>query len=134
MASSPIEQWHTLLKEKNLERLELLLDDTCVFHSPVLHAPQNGKTLTLMYLTAAFNVLVNDSFHYVREIVDKRDAVLEFVTIIEGITINGVDMIKWNDSGKIVDFKVLVRPVKGLQMVQQKMAAMLKTMTPSAKL
>lgn len=133
MSHSPIDRWHKILKAGDLASLAELLDDNAVFHSPVLHAPQRGKQLTLMYLSAAFKVLVSEKFHYVREIVGDRDAVLEFETEIDGIAINGVDMIRWNDNMKIVDFKVMLRPMKGLQMVQKKMADML-ALLPKPKL
>ena len=74
--------------------------------SPVIHTPQVGKAITIQYLSAAFQVFFNESFKYVREIAGLTDAVLEFQVQIEGITVNGVDMLKWNDEGKIVDFKV----------------------------
>lgn len=103
---------------------ELLADDV-VFHSPVVHTPQVGRAITAIYLTAAMQVFGNESFRYVRELTGERDAVLEFETEIDGITVNGVDMIKWNADGKIVEFKVMVRPLKAINLIHQKMAAML---------
>jgi hypothetical protein len=91
----------------------------------VVHTPQVGKTVTTMYLTAALYVFGNETFRYVREVVGEGDAVLEFETEIDGIIVNGVDMIKWNDDGKIVEFKVMVRPLKAINLIHQKMAAML---------
>jgi hypothetical protein len=96
-----------------------------VFHSPVVHSPQRGKQLATLYLTAAVHVFGNDTFHYVREVVGSRDAVLEFQVEVDGITVNGVDMIRWNDAGKITDFKVMLRPLKAINLMHQKMAAML---------
>jgi hypothetical protein len=100
--------------------------EDAVFHSPVVHAPQRGKQLTVMYLTAAIKLLCNGSFRYVREVVNDQDAVLEFETEIEGILINGVDMITWNGDGKIVDFKVMLRPLKAINLVHQKMGELLQ--------
>jgi hypothetical protein len=91
-----------------------------------VHTPQAGKALTRAYLAAAFGVFGNESFHYVREVVGERDAVLEFDVDIDGIRVNGVDMIRWNDEGKIVDFKVMLRPLKAVNLIHQKMAAMLQ--------
>jgi len=78
-----------------------------------------------MYLSAAFRVFFNPTFRYVREIVGVSDAMLEFETEIDGILVNGVDVIRWNDAGQIVDFKVMLRPLKAINVVHQKMAAML---------
>ena len=128
MTTNTIATWHQLVANRDVSGLSLLLADDAVFHSPILHAPQIGKALTKRYLTAAFSVFFNESFHYIREVVGERDAVLEFVVEIDGITVNGVDMIQWNDDGKIVDFKVMLRPLKGINVIHQKMAAMLQNM------
>jgi len=80
-----------------------------------------------MYLSAAFRVFFNPTFRYVREIVGASDAMLEFETEIDGILVNGVDIIRWNDAGQIVDFKVMVRPLKAINLIHQKMAAMLQS-------
>lgn len=103
---------------------ELLAEDA-VFHSPVVHTPQAGKPVVMAYLVAASHVLGNDSFRYVRELVDGEEAMLEFVTELDGIAINGVDIIRWNSDGKISDFKVMVRPLKAINKVWEMMAAQL---------
>jgi hypothetical protein len=126
MTNTVIDAWHQLLKTRDSNGLTRLLADDVVFHSPVMHQPQAGKVLTTMYLTAAFHVFVNDTFRYVREVIGENDAVLEFSVIIDGVTVNGVDMIRWNSSGQIIDFKVMLRPVMAITLIQQKMSAMLK--------
>jgi len=127
MLSGPIQTWHRLVKERDVKGLDGLLAEDAVFYSPVVHTPQVGKAITKKYLTAAFHVFFNETFRYVRELIDTRDAVLEFQVELEGITVNGVDMIKWNDDGKITEFKVMLRPLKAVNLIHQKMAAMLKT-------
>jgi len=99
-----------------------------VFSSPVVHRPQQGKMLTAMYLNAAMRVLNNESFRYLHEWHTDHSAVLEFELVLDGITINGVDMIWWNAAGRITAFKVMVRPLKGVNMLHQKMAEMLAAM------
>ena len=125
MTDHPIAVWHRLVKERNPRGLDALLDADAVFLSPVMHTPQRGKKVTSMYLTAAFQVFFNETFRYVREIVGHSDAVLEFETEIDGVFVNGVDIIRWNDAGKIIEFKVMVRPLKALTAVHERMAAML---------
>jgi hypothetical protein len=71
-------------------------------------------------------VFFNESFRYVREIAGPRDAALEFQVEIEGIAVNGIDLIRWNDAGRIVEFKVMIRPLKAVNLIHQKMAAMLQ--------
>jgi hypothetical protein len=125
MKSDPIKTWHRIVDEGDVEGLDALLADEAVFHSPVVHTPQVGKPITKKYLTAAFHVFFNDSFRYVRELQGDRDAVLEFEVKLDGIAVNGVDMIKWNDAGKITEFKVMLRPLKALNLIHQKMAEIL---------
>lgn len=126
---SVIAAWHRLVEHGDLAVLHDLLAEDAVFHSPVVHTPQRGRALVERYLAAAFTVLVNPSFHYVREVVGERDAVLEFAVELDGLQVNGVDMLHWNDDGRIVDFKVMVRPLKAINLVHQKMAAMLAAAT-----
>jgi hypothetical protein len=123
-----IAEWHKIFRARDLRGLDDLLADNATFHSPIVHTPQAGKALTKMYLSGAFFVLGNDSFRYVREVIGARDAVLEFVVEVDGLTVNGVDMIRWNDQGRIVDFKVMIRPLKAVNLVHQKMAAALEQM------
>lgn len=122
---TPIQAWHALLRSRDMTALADLLADEVVFHSPVVHTPQVGKPLTTLYLTAALRVFYNDSFRYAREIIGGSDAVLEFEVEIDGIRVNGVDMMKWNADGQIVDFKVMLRPLKAVNLIHQKMGAML---------
>lgn len=118
--------WHRLVKERDMAGLDALLDEEAVFHSPVVHRPQVGKSITKKYLSAAFQVFFNESFRYVRELKGERDAVLEFELELDGIVINGVDMMKWNEAGKITEFKVMLRPLKAVNLIHQKMGAMLQ--------
>ncbi|MES2715246.1 MAG: nuclear transport factor 2 family protein [Pseudomonadota bacterium] len=120
-----IQAWHALVQQRDMAALATLLADDVVFHSPVVHTPQRGKAITTQYLQGALQVLNNASFRYEREIVGSHDAVLEFSTEIDGILINGVDLIRWNDAGQITDFKVMVRPLKAINLLHQKMGAML---------
>ena len=114
-----IQQWHELLRSGDPSKLPALLSDSVVFHSPVLHAPQIGRDLTEMYLLAALQGLYNDSFHYVREVVGDNDAALEFVVEHDGIVINGVDLIRWDEQQKITDFKVMIRPYRAIDKVRE---------------
>lgn len=124
--------WHDIARRRDLRGLDRLLADNVVFHSPVVHTPQAGKSLTKLYLAGAFHVLLNDSFRYVREVIGERDAILEFKVTIDGIEVNGVDMIRWNDEGLIEEFKVMLRPLKAINLVHQRMGAMLEDMKRGA--
>jgi hypothetical protein len=126
MTVATLSTWHELVKSRNARGLDSLLADDVVFHSPVVHAPQVGKAITIQYLSAAFHVFFNESFRYVREVTGPNDAVLEFQVDIDGISVNGVDMLKWDAQGRIVEFKVLIRPLKAINLIHQKMAAMLQ--------
>ena len=120
-----LEAWHQVVRSRDIRGLDALLSEQATFHSPIVHTPQVGKALTKMYLAGALFVLGNESFRYVREVVGPRDAVLEFVAEVDGLTINGVDMITWGEDGRITDFKVMIRPLKAINLIHQKMAAAL---------
>ncbi len=121
-----VAEWHRIVTEGDLAALNAVLADDVVFHSPIVHTPQEGKALTTFYLVAAFQVLCHDQFRYVRHVGSDREWVLEFVTEIDGIHVNGVDMILWNPQGQIEDFKVMVRPLKAIDKVRGLMAEMLE--------
>lgn len=116
-----LERWHAMVNDREFSGLSSLLADDVVFYSPVVHTPQMGKAATLPYLQAAFHVFLNDSFQYVREVVGVTDAVLEFTVDLGGITVNGVDMIKWNADEKICEFKVMLRPLKAVNLIHEMM-------------
>jgi predicted SnoaL-like aldol condensation-catalyzing enzyme len=115
--------WHRYMRGNDAALLAELVADDAVFHSPVVHTPQAGKDKVLAYLTAAGKVLGNDSFRYVRELVDGPEAMLEFLVEVDAITINGIDLIRFDLEGRIVDFKVMVRPIKALNKLWDMMAA-----------
>lgn len=125
-AAEALARWHRIAQARDPRGLADLLADDVVFHSPVVHTPQVGKAVTTMYLAAALKVFGNASFRYLREVVGERDAVLEFETTIDGLVVNGVDMIAWNADGRLTSFKVMVRPLKAINLIHQKMAAMLQ--------
>ena len=132
MSTPAIDTWHRLIEEKDAAGLDDILAEDAVFHSPVVHTPQRGKQLTKLYLSAAIMVLGGSNFTYVREVIGDSDAVLEFTAEINGIHINGVDMVHWNADGKIDDFKVMIRPLKAVNLLHGLMRQMLGQMGPGA--
>lgn len=127
MNSTALARWHQLVETRDPSGLQLLLAEDAVFHSPVVHAPQQGRRLAAWYLSAAFEVFCNPSFRYVREIVGDSDAMLEFETEIDGVRVNGVDIISWNEHGQITAFKVMLRPLKAINLIHQRMGAVLQS-------
>ncbi|MDA9599072.1 nuclear transport factor 2 family protein [bacterium] len=117
--------WHQVAKDRDVKGLYELLHDDAVFHSPVVHTPQIGKAIAGKYLSAAFDVFFNDSFTYVCEVHGDGHGMLEFEVEIDGVKVNGVDMISWDEAGLITDFKVMIRPLKGVNIIHQNMGAML---------
>ena len=115
--------WHEAVLKHDLAAFEALVADDAVFESPALHKPQVGKALVLMYLRGALLVLDNGTFRYVDEWISERSAVLEFEAVVDGLQVNGVDILRWNDDDRVTSFNVMMRPFKGLTAV---MAAMRK--------
>ena len=146
MIEKTIANWHAVIRGDLPGGLDELLAEDCVFYSPVVFTPQRGKEMTKVYLNAASATFAPPSeaksgetsggaekggFRYVREVLSGHDAVLEFETEMGGKYVNGVDMIRCNDEGKIVECKVLIRPLQAINMLHQKMARMLDEMKDS---
>ncbi len=128
MATHPgLARWHAYMEGGSDPAVlaEMLADDAVV-HSPVVHTPQAGKAKVMAYLGAASGVFGNGTFEYVREIVDGDNVMLEFTCEMDGIQVNGIDLIRFNADGKIQDFKVMVRPLKAINKVWDLMAAQLQ--------
>ena len=120
-----VDSWNEVLISRDISKLNAILDDEVIFYSPIVHTPQIGKKKTQLYLTAALQVIANDSFKYVKKVIDGNETILEFETEIDGIIVNGVDIITWNDDGKIIEFKVMIRPLKAINLIHQKMGELL---------
>ena len=116
-------EWHELATSPDPERLAKLVHEDAVFHSPVVHTPQAGRDLVVAYLSAAAATLGANDFRYERELVDGPDVMLEFACTMDGIHVNGIDLIRFDEDGKIIDFKVMVRPLKAVNKVWEQMAA-----------
>ena len=125
---SYVEQWHQGLKSMNSNFLDEILADSCVFSSPIVFKPIEGKEMSKLYLMGAGQTFDMDRVKYVRELVDGLDTVLEFETYIDDISVNGVDIIRWNEEGKIIDFKVMIRPLQAIGALQKKMSEALESL------
>ena len=127
-----LKRWHEVIEGgSSPEALSAMIREDAVFHSPVVHTPQVGRPIVVAYLSAAGQTLGNESFEYVRELVDGENAMIEFQTTMDGIHVNGIDLIRFDEDGNIVDFKVMVRPLKAVNKVWEQMAAMLEKMKGS---
>lgn len=131
MSHNAAKIWHKVALSRDINAISAILHDDCVFESPVVHTPQRGKAITAKYLASAGHVFGNDAFRYVAEWHAPNSSVLEFETEIDGIAVNGVDIITCNHDGLIIHFKVMVRPLKAINIIHQKMGEMLMKLTAS---
>jgi hypothetical protein len=144
MIEQVVEQWHAYLKGELPDGLDALLDDEVVFYSPIVYTPQRGKAVTTMYLQAAGQALPGEGassdapwetptggFRYTKTVLAGDTAVLEFETTIEGKYVNGVDIIRCNDQDRIVEFRVMIRPLQAVNLVHRQMGATLEAMKSS---
>jgi hypothetical protein len=124
-----LELWHIFLESRDFEILDKLLDENVVFHSPIQWKVPEGKFMTMMYLKAAMSILGEGGteFQYVNKFLADNKCVLEFTAKIDGVIINGIDMIECNHKGKIVSFKVMIRPLKAINKMLEKMAEILES-------
>ena len=126
MTPPMIARWIDIIENDRISELEGLLAEGAVFYSPAVFTPQEGRVKAVAYLTAAAKMFSGTDFHYVEQWYAERSAILEFAATIDGKYVNGVDMIHWNDDEQIVSFKVMMRPLKGLQAIMPKMAELLQ--------
>ena len=117
---APLRAWHRVVEAQDPALLDELLADDVVFRSPAVFAPQEGKALTTMYLTAAL-VVLGPTLRYAAQWHDEHSGVLEFEADLDGVLVHGVDMLRWNDDGKLTGFTVIVRPMRGLQKLIEQM-------------
>jgi len=120
-----VERWLRFATQGDAAELNALLDDDVVFHSPVVFTPQKGRVKTSAYLLAAEKMFSQGDFRYVHQWCTDHSAVLEFRAVLDGITIEGIDMFFWNEANKIESFTVMMRPLKALQTIMPKMAELL---------
>jgi len=120
-----LQRWYGFLKSRDAAELWDLLHPDVVFESPVVHTPQRGRDITFKYLISATKVLAGPTFAYVGEWTSDAGAVLEFTNQVEGITINGVDIITFDAGGRITHFKVMVRPLKAINLLHRLMGEQL---------
>ena len=134
-----IESWHEIMKsggKGTSKKLDDLLHEDVVFYSPVVFTPQRGKEITKLYLSAASGVFSTDKkgntekkdskFKYVKEVITGNTACLEFETEMNGIYVNGIDLITWDENNKITEFKVLIRPLQAVNTLHEMMGRMLE--------
>jgi hypothetical protein len=140
-----VEQWHAYVRGETPDGLDELLDDDVVFYSPIVYTPQAGKAVTKLYLQAAGQTLPGEEdamiaegdeerggrFRLTKTVMSGDTAVLEFETTVEGKYVNGVDIIRCNDEGKIVEFRVMIRPLQAVNLVHRQMMATLERMQPA---
>ncbi len=127
MTAIGLQRWHGFIKSRDHAVLWELLHPDAVFESPVVHTPQRGRDITFNYLTSATKVLGGPSFTYVGEWTSNNGAVLEFATDVDRITINGVDIITFDAEDRITHFKVMVRPLKAINLLHRLMGEQLAT-------
>jgi hypothetical protein len=145
MIERVIEKWHANMRGELPGGLDELLDDDVVFFSPIVYTPQVGKAITKLYLQAAGQTLPGEKsapsttsggsgggFHYTKEVLAGDTAVLEFETTVEGKYVNGVDIIRCNDAGRIVEIRVMLRPLQAINLVHAQMGAALEKMNPKS--
>jgi len=148
MIADVVSRWHAYMRGELPGGLDELLDDEVVFYSPIVFTPQRGKQITSLYLTAAAQTFggaeadgdeadgaeadaaYRGRFRYTKSVLSGDTAMLEFETTMKGKYVNGIDIIRCNDQDRIVEFRVMIRPLQAVNLVHEQMAARLDSMTP----
>jgi hypothetical protein len=150
MIADVVARWHEFMRGERPGGLDELLDDDVVFYSPIVFTPQRGKQVAALYLRAAAQTFGGDDavrapgvdvasdaeaahpgrFHYTKEVLGEDTAMLEFETTMRGKYVNGIDIIRCNDRDRIIEFRVMIRPLQAVNLVHEQMKAMLDSITP----
>jgi hypothetical protein len=143
-----VTRWHAFIRGELSGGLDELLHDDVVFYSPIVFTPQRGKQVTALYLAAAAQTFAGDGaarvgdghvesgaappgrFRYTKEVLGDDTAMLEFETTMRGKYVNGIDIIRCDDRDRIIEFRVMIRPLQAVNLVHEQMKAMLDSMTP----
>jgi hypothetical protein len=144
-----VDRWHAYMRGELAGGLDELLDDDVVFYSPIVFTPQRGKQITARYLQAATQTFGGADtvragegdrsdaggtrpgrFHYTKTVLGDDTAMLEFETTMQGKYVNGIDIIRCNERGRIIEFRVMIRPLQAVNLVHEQMKAMLESMAP----
>lgn len=140
MIEEAVTKWHQHLRGELPGGLDELLHEDCVFFSPVVFTPQKGRAITKLYLNAASQALPGEkgdpkkpgsgagSFRYTKKILMGNQAALEFETMVDGKSVNGIDIITCDDAGKITEFRVMIRPLQAVNAVHRQMQSTLESM------
>lgn len=129
--SQALAHWHSMVAQGDLSTLPSILHAQAVFRSPVAHTPYPGAPVVTLILTTVAKVFTD--FEYLRELSteDGLSVVLEFSAKVNGKQLKGIDMIRFDESGKIVEFEVMIRPLNALQALAGEMASRLAQYLPS---
>lgn len=125
MSSPVIDRWLDVIENGQTADLDDMLAEDAIFYSPAVFSPQRGRATAAAYLRAAEHMFAGTGFHYVNTWIDTNSAVLEFAAELDGVTVEGVDILHWNDAGQLTSVKVMIRPFKAIQTVVAKMAELL---------
>ncbi len=133
MTAPAVERWFEFMNSGDAEVLDDLLAEDVRFYSPAVHRPKQGRAVVTGFLMAAEHLFAGTDFRYVAQWVQSDSAVLEFAVELDGMQIEGVDIVHWNADHRITSFKVMVRPLRGLQTVSTRMAETLEDMRPAGQ-
>ena len=125
-----LKRWHEVVESRDPSLLPGIIAEDAVFRSPAVHTPQEGRDLVAAYLAGAL-VVLGPELTYHDEWARDHDAVLRFTTTVDGLQVEGVDLVTWDDDGQIVGFTVMIRPFRALEAVISGMRAELAKLATS---
>jgi ketosteroid isomerase-like protein len=120
-AAASLKQWHAMVARRDLAALPELLAPDVVFRSPMAHTPYPGAQAASLILGTVINVFEGFTYHRELASADGLSVVLEFSATVHGKELKGIDMIRFDEQGRMVEFEVMVRPLSGLQALGDEM-------------
>jgi hypothetical protein len=128
-ASTHLDRWHKIVYQRDLQDLQAMLDENVVFYSPYVWKPYHGRQAAWLILSTVSEIF--QEFTYQRELIVGNDWALEFSARVGDRSVKGIDLIRLDDDGRIVEFEVFIRPANGLQAFGEDMARRFGTTSSS---
>jgi len=120
-AASTLQRWHQIIEVADLSRLPELLHSHAVFRSPMAFKPYESAAAVSLILNTVVKVFEDFAYHRELASADGLSVVLEFSARVGDRQLKGIDMIRFDESGLITDFEVMVRPMNGLAALGEEM-------------
>ena len=132
-AAASLAKWHAMAAKQDFGELRSIVHPDVIFRSPVAYNAYNGADALVLAIGTVATVFQEFAYYRQAATADGVNAVLEFGAKVAGKDVKGIDFIRFDEDGKIVEFEVMIRPLSGLQALAEEMGKRLGGKLPDRK-